>query len=181
MKNSKYYLPFILAVGILLILTACKTTKQVQHTDATEQVDTDTKVVFTQTVTEKADTCVSIPETTSTVEAELDALLKGDTTVQDTPDERVTTEVVKGIVKTQVVVKQKYVPVKVNKIIVTKSKGDQTVKDKAEIKQNDKEVERQFPINLNWIWLILAAAISIAAWHFGFFDKKNKTPTPPAT
>lgn len=172
-KTAKYYIPFILAAMILLIFTSCKTTKQVQHTDATEQVDTDTKVVFTQTVTEQADTCISVSETTSTVEAELDALLKGDTTIQDTPDERVTIEVVKGIVKTQVVVKQKYVPVKVNKIIVTKSKGDQTVKDKAEVKENDKEVQRSFPINLNWLWLILAAILAVAAWHFGFFDKKE--------
>ena len=126
---------------------------------------------MTRTVSEQADTCITTGATSITVQAELSELLKGDTITQDTPTDRIITELSKGIVKTQVVRKEAKIPVKINKTTTEQFKGDQKVKEDIHTVEKDKDVKRTGGFNFNWLWLILAALIAFLLWRFVGFRK----------
>lgn len=180
MKKSYPYLPFILAtIILLLLLSSCNVTKHQTKTETKEHVAIDTQISGTKTTTEDVDSCKEVPASTTNVQSPIEPLLKGDSTVNETPDETIINKVVNGKLNTKVITKPKSIPFKVHKKTVEVFRGEQKVQGIKTTEVSTKDVKRTGH-SLWWLSIPICGLLAWALWYFGLLRKKKGGNEPPA-
>lgn len=156
MKKRNYFLPFLLAALITVLLCcSCTTNRHVKK--STETTQTTTETATTSTINEQADTCITTQASNVASEISLADLLDGDTLREETADISIKThyDPVKKKVITKATAKPKTIPFKFDRVTVKQEKKKEAIKKTVQVKE--KEVERGWSM-WNWLWLLLIPA-----------------------
>lgn len=153
----------------LLLIFSCKSHKDLSKSQTKENTSTKTETAITQTISEQADTTIKTREVTAEAIKELEKLIEGDSAFTDTPELIITTKIVKGQVKTVAKKKAQEIPVKINKVTVTKLDQNSATISKTETAQRKVHKERIW--NFNWLWLILVLIAAYFGWRFKLFHR----------
>ena len=160
-KNSFFWIA-ILILAVILIASSCNVSKKLDKSSTKETKVNDLVTAFSQTITEQADTNITVPSAEASGEILLSDLLAGDSIVKDTPELTFTTKRVKNKVHTNVTRKPIIVPFNVSKSTITT--GTQTAANSTvtETKVNTKDVDKGLPC---WIWWLILVIIALVVLY----------------
>jgi hypothetical protein len=163
-KNSFFWI-LILILAIILITSSCNVSKKLDKSSTKETKVNDLVTAFSQTITEKADTNITVPGVDASGEILLSDLLGGDSIVKNTPELIFTTKRVKNKVQTNVKRKSIILPITVSKQTITT--GTQTAANSTvtETKVNTKDVDKGLPCWIWWLVLVIAALVVLYRYY----------------
>jgi len=150
---------------LLLVLSSCSVTKNLNKQTTKEISEIKTETTTTRTITEVATQTIEVKADTIKTDKNIDLILQGDSIYEDTPGQTITVKVVKGKLTAKAIKKKKIVTANVNRTIIENSHESKLARDSKQSTVKTKQVERK-GINLNYIWWLLLLIPLWIGWRY---------------